>query len=247
MTVARRAPLGPSAVFLMVLLPAACSGEGRPTATPAPTATPVTPILFAGATTNRDIANQVSEEERQCMKQGLGQEAYDRYLNSELSEGSLEEEQQLQLQCFSNETFARFLIGFTVGSLGGLSDATVTCMFTGYGKYEAKSAFQEDVELEEGIVQVTKLCLNEDERVRAEAFGLFGEPEAEPTPTRERVVGSPGLIDVGGRQLYLVCEGSGSPTVVMESGGIGRTSGLGSRKLGNSTAQDCRVHPRLRL
>ena len=36
--------------------------------------------------------------------------------------------------------------------------------------------------------------------------------------------GDPGLIDVGdGRQLYLNCEGEGSPTVVMEAGGAGHS------------------------
>ena len=37
--------------------------------------------------------------------------------------------------------------------------------------------------------------------------------------------GDQGLIDVGdGRQLYLTCEGQGSPTVVMESGGAGHSA-----------------------
>ena len=36
--------------------------------------------------------------------------------------------------------------------------------------------------------------------------------------------GSPGLVDVGGRQLYLTCLGEGSPTVVLEAGGTGNST-----------------------
>ena len=36
--------------------------------------------------------------------------------------------------------------------------------------------------------------------------------------------GSPGLVDVGGRLLYLTCQGEGSPTVVLEAGGTGNSA-----------------------
>ena len=36
--------------------------------------------------------------------------------------------------------------------------------------------------------------------------------------------GSPGLVDVGGRLLYLTCLGEGSPTVVLEAGGKGNSA-----------------------
>ena len=36
---------------------------------------------------------------------------------------------------------------------------------------------------------------------------------------------SPGLVDVGGRLLYLTCQGVGSPTVVLEAGGTGNSAG----------------------
>ena len=35
--------------------------------------------------------------------------------------------------------------------------------------------------------------------------------------------GNPGMVDVGGRQLYLTCQGQGSPTVVLEAGGEGNS------------------------
>src|SRR5262245_63301012 len=31
-----------------------------------------------------------------------------------------------------------------------------------------------------------------------------------------------GLVDIGGRRLYLDCQGTGSPTVVLEAGGFAR-------------------------
>lgn len=34
----------------------------------------------------------------------------------------------------------------------------------------------------------------------------------------------PGLVDVGGRELYLTCRGEGSPTVVLEAGGKGNSA-----------------------
>ena len=36
-------------------------------------------------------------------------------------------------------------------------------------------------------------------------------------------LGSPGLVDVGGRLLYLTCQGAGNPTVVLEAGGMGNS------------------------
>lgn len=36
--------------------------------------------------------------------------------------------------------------------------------------------------------------------------------------------GSPGLVDVGGRLLYLTCQGQGRPTVILEAGGMGNSA-----------------------
>ena len=36
--------------------------------------------------------------------------------------------------------------------------------------------------------------------------------------------GNPGMVDVGGRMLYLTCLGEGSPTVVLEGGGEGNSA-----------------------
>ena len=36
-------------------------------------------------------------------------------------------------------------------------------------------------------------------------------------------LGSPGLVDVDGRLLYLTCQGAGSPIVVLEAGGMGNS------------------------
>jgi pimeloyl-ACP methyl ester carboxylesterase len=47
-----------------------------------------------------------------------------------------------------------------------------------------------------------------------------GEPKEKPrpSPTVEVEAGSGGLIDIGGRSLFVECRGSGSPTVVLEAG-----------------------------
>ena len=60
-------------------------------------------------------------------------------------------------------------------------------------------------------------CLSDEEEARVDAAGFF-QPSGDAGPT-----GSPGLVDVGGRQLYLTCQGEGSPTVVMEAGGRGNS------------------------
>ena len=40
--------------------------------------------------------------------------------------------------------------------------------------------------------------------------------------------GTPGLVDVGGRLLYLTCQGEGRPTVVLEAGGMGNSASWSS-------------------
>ena len=76
-------------------------------------------------------------------------------------------------------------------------------------------------------------CLDDEERALAEGGGFFGD---------EGVLGAPGLVDVDGRRLYLTCEGEGSPTVVLESGGRGHSGGLAS-----GAAFRGRIHSRLCL
>ena len=50
----------------------------------------------------------------------------------------------------------------------------------------------------------------------AACSGGDGQPDSPP--------GSPGLVDVGGRLLYLTCQGEGSPTVILEAGGMGNSA-----------------------
>jgi pimeloyl-ACP methyl ester carboxylesterase len=63
-----------------------------------------------------------------------------------------------------------------------------------------------------------------------------GADDAEPRPTLVGV-GSGDLVDVGGRQLYVECAGSGSPTVVLEAGfgNSSRTWSLVQPELGGTT------------
>jgi hypothetical protein len=60
------------------------------------------------------------------------------------------------------------------------------------------------------------------------AWGCGSDARDGPSETPPKItspgVGSGGLVDVGGRRLYVECIGSGSPTVLLEAGFGGSSS-----------------------
>ena len=181
------------------------------------------PINFSQEATGQDVMVQFPAEEGECIRQDLGDAAYGQFLRSNFSSGSSQIEDEVLSRCLSNESISRFFIGFAVSGLGELSDATIACMGVALSRQDLQVIFSSSETAWGEAFQAMARCLNDQERARAEATGFFGDVEEETEV--ERRVGKPGLIDVGGRQLYLICEGEGSPTVVMESGGGTSPSG----------------------
>ena len=185
-----------------------------PTSTPPPS--PLVPIVVAEGATRHETMAQVPAGEVECVRQTLGEAAFGQFSASAFSEDTSEAENQAMSRCLSNESISRFFIGFAVSGLGGISDATIACMGDALSGHDMKATFSSETAWGEAFQAMTG-CLNGEESARADAGGFFGGAEEEP--------GSPGLVDVGGRQIYLTCQGEGSPTVVMESGGRGHSGG----------------------
>ncbi len=178
--------------------------------------TPLLPILVAEGTNRQEVMDHLPEGEVECIRQRLGEAAFDQFSRSDFSEDTYEAEDEAMSRCLSNESISRIFIGSVVGGLGGVSDATVTCMSNALSRQDLKAIFSSETAWGEAF-QAMVGCLNDEESARAEAGGFFEGVDDVP--------GSPGLVDVGGRQLYLTCQGEGSPTVVMESGGRGHSGG----------------------
>ena len=83
---------------------------------------------------------------------------------------------------------------------------------------------------EDGIITINLSRFNDDAIAviappnprPAEEWALL-EEQAQAEASIEAPSGAPGMVEVGGRQLYLTCEGEGSPTVVLEAGGEGNS------------------------
>ena len=177
---------------------------------------PLPPILVADGMSREVVMDQLPGDEVECIRRDLGETAFDQFSRSDFSEDTYEAEDEAMSRCLSNESISQIFIGSVVGGLGGVSDATVTCMSNALSRQDLKAIFSSETAWG-GAFQAMVGCLSDEERARAEADGIFGDDEDEPA--------SPGLVDVGGRQLYLTCQGEGSPTVVMESGGRGHSGG----------------------
>ena len=56
------------------------------------------------------------------------------------------------------------------------------------------------------------------------AVAVLGAPRARSSVPVAGQSDFAGLVDIGGRRLYLECQGTGSPTVILEAGGGGGDS-----------------------
>ena len=180
--------------------------------------TPPPPITFSEGGTTQAVINQLPADEVECIRQGLGEAAFGQFMLRGFEEDTSAAEDKVLYRCVSNQSLSRLLMGFAVIEFGGLSDATIACMGKALSTHDLKAIFFGETAWGEAF-QAMAGCISDDERARAEASGSFGDE----APEVERRVGKPGLIDMGGRQLYLICEGEGSPTVVMEAGGRGNS------------------------
>ena len=177
---------------------------------------PLPPIVVADGTSREVVMEQLPGSEMECIRQILGEAAFGRFARGDFSQDTSEAEEEALSLCLSNESLARFFIGFAVSELGGLGDATIACMGSELMERDMQAVFFGETAWGETF-QAMVGCLSDDEMALAEASGFFGG-EGD-----EGLTGSPGLVDVGGRQLYLTCKGDGSPTVVMEAGGRGNS------------------------
>ncbi len=177
---------------------------------------PLVPIAFSEGATGRDVMDQLPTEDGECIRQSLGEEAYGQLLRSDFSQDSSLIKDEVLSRCLSNESISRFLGGFVASELGGLSDGTIGCMGSALSSQDLKAIFSSETAWGEAF-QAMDGCLSDDERARADASGFFGGGD------EEDPIGSPGLVDVDGRQIYLACEGEGGPTVVLEAGGRGNS------------------------
>ena len=209
-------------ILLVVILMLTACGAGAtptPTATPEPTPTPtpapLLPIVVVDETARQDTMDQLPSAEVECIRQMLGESAFSEFTQSDFSGETSAAEEEALSGCLSEESIARFFIGFVAGGLGSLTDPTIICMDDSLGKLDLHVVFFGG-DWADGI-QAMVDCLNDEETALAEASGFFG-PSSDEAP-----MGTPGMVDVGDHQLYLTCEGEGSPTVVMEAGGRGNS------------------------
>ena len=175
--------------------------------------TPLSPIVVAEGTARQDVMSQLPDGEVECIRQHLGETAFGQFSRSDFSQDTSEVESEALSRCLNEEPLSRFFIGLAVSELGELSDATIACMGDVLSAHDMRAVFF-DEGFWEAAFQAIVGCLSDEERALAEAKGFFGD---------EGVPGTPGLVDVDGRQLYLTCQGAGGPTVVMEAGGRGNS------------------------
>ena len=196
--------------------PTATAPLPTPASTPTPPPAPLPPIVVAEGVARQDVMAQLPVAEVECTRQSLGEAAFGQFSRGDFSEEPSETEEEALSRCLSEQSLSRFFIGLAVDELGRLGDDTLVCMGDALSERDLHAVFFGEGDWGETL-QAMDGCLNDEERVRAEPGGLFGDVAGE-GPT-----GSPGLVDVGGRQLYLTCEGEGSTTVVMEAGGRGNS------------------------
>ena len=187
-------------------------------------AEPLQPIVVDEGAIRQEVMAHLPASEVKCIRQSLGEAGFGQYSRSYFSEGNSKAEDEALSGCLSNESVSRFLIGFAVSGLGGLGDTTIACMGNELSGHDLRAIFSSETAWGEAF-QAMAGCLSDEERARAKADGVLGDG-GEEEPKVEQREGSPGLVDVGGRQLYLICEGEGSPTVVMEAGDVA-TRGAG--------------------
>ena len=169
-------------VLALGLLAAACETSPTPTptptATPTPTPTPLAPFAISEGATYANIFGQLPAREQECIRQGLGEPALGQFLGRDFEGETLPEENEVLAQCLSQESASRLFIGAIGGEVGGLSDATITCMRNTLADVDLPALFAaEDEEEEEGFALFlgALLCLNDEEAARAS--GLFGDEE----------------------------------------------------------------------
>ena len=175
-----------------------------------PATTSLRPIVLSDGVTGLEVMEQIPAEEGECIHQSIGDEAYGKFLRSDFSSDSSQLADEVFSLCLSSESISRVFVGFVMSQLGGLGDVTIPCMFDALGGQELQAIFVSETAWGEAFQAMTG-CLNDEEKLRLEQSQTQQE------------LGTPGLVDVDGRQLYLTCEGESGPTVIMEAGGRGNS------------------------
>ena len=86
------------------------------------------PIDYTEETIRKAVMDQLPGAEVECIRQDLGEAAFERFSLSRFSEDTSEAEEHALSRCLSNESLSRFFTGFALSAVGGLSDATIGCM-----------------------------------------------------------------------------------------------------------------------
>ena len=165
--------------LLLLMVIGAC--DGVPTATPSPTPTPTPvplplPILANLDEDPRLFFEAIPQEEQECLASALGQARLDDFVSGrELIEWG----DEVIVQCISEETFARTMLGVIVGELSALSDETLRCLWSALEEADLKGLFTGEVVDEEAQLRAiqammkSSLCLTEEEAARVnDVFGL---------------------------------------------------------------------------
>ena len=177
----------PLLLIVLVACETASTATPEPTSTPTPTptATPVPlpePILADPDENPREFFQALPQEEEECLVQALGQARVDQILDGE--QPSQEDSRALE-QCVSQESFARVLIGSFVNSVGGLSDATLGCMWDILGEAPTEGG---DLSGELVAFLSLTLCLSDEDAARADAgAGPFEFPLADSRCVAEQI------------------------------------------------------------
>ncbi len=152
------------ALALMLLL-AACGSSG----TPAPTATPTLQpqLSISTGSTAQDILNQFQSSERECMRESLGDGAYDEFLKTSFATISSPAQIDAFFSCIGPESATRFYLADVATGVGGrLSNETFVCMSGVLAGYDVLGVLSGTTQPDITMFLGTLLCFNDEEAVK---------------------------------------------------------------------------------
>ena len=119
----------------------------------------------------QDILDQLPGSERECIRQELGDAAYDEFLQVSFATLPSPDQAEAFFTCIGQESATRLYVASAAG-VSGLSDETYTCMLGVLAEYDLHDVLSGAIQQEFTMVMGTILCLNAEEAVQAGVSSL---------------------------------------------------------------------------
>jgi len=173
---------------VVLALAAACGSDPTPTSAPTPTPTPSpTPIpdpflSLSSVAVWADVIALLDSETAGCLRQELGEQAYDALQSNPLYEDNTTLDASFPFECIAQEAVVSLAIAGLSHSAGGLSGTTVECIrqsFAGidFENLTALAGGEADTSgiagLAGGVIGLL-VCLDDDEAERITLGAVFG-------------------------------------------------------------------------